>query len=296
MAEPAPAATAAAAPAEAPKPADPPAPTPAVRWAEGFSSPESVLVDEAGDRYLVSNINGKPLDVDGNGYISELSPDGKLTKDKFIAGGANKAKLDGPKGLGISKGVLYVSDISFVRKFDAKTGAPKGEIAVEGATFLNDIAVAPDGRVFVSDSGLKAKGDGFEPSGVDAVYMIDKTGRPKAIAKSTELGAPNGLLFTDKGLLAVTGNGELYQLDDKGVRQQVTKLPAAGLDGIFASGNKLYVSSWKGSAIYSGELGGTFTPAFQGLKAPADISYDSKRKRVLVPRFMDNAVEAYDLK
>jgi len=289
--------TAATPPAEPPKAAEPPAPKPIVRWGEGLSAPESVLFDEAADRYLVSNVNGKPLDVDGNGYIAELSPDGKVTKEKFIAGGANKAKLDGPKGLGISKGVLYVSDISFVRKFDAKTGAPKGEIAIEGATFLNDIAVAPDGRIFVSDSGLKAKGDSFEPSATDAVYVIDKTGRPKALARSSELGGPNGLLFTDKGLLVATyGSNELYRLDEKGARQQVTKLPNGGLDGIAASGNTLYVSSWKGSAIYSGEPGGTFAPAYQGLKGPADISFDAKRKRLLVPRFLDNAVEAYELR
>jgi hypothetical protein len=33
-----------------------------------------------------------------------------------------------------------------------------------------------------------------------------------------------------------------------------------------------------------------------GLKGAADIGYDSKRNRVIVPRFMDNAVEAYEIK
>jgi hypothetical protein len=33
-----------------------------------------------------------------------------------------------------------------------------------------------------------------------------------------------------------------------------------------------------------------------GVKAPADIGFDSKRSRVLVPRFVDNAIEAYDVK
>src|SRR5690242_11480428 len=76
---PEPVATAPAAPPAAeppaPEPAKPAAPTPVVRYT-GFATPESVLHDEARDRYLVSNINGKPSDVDGNGFISELSPDG----------------------------------------------------------------------------------------------------------------------------------------------------------------------------------------------------------------------------
>ena len=149
-----------AAPPKAEKPA---APVPVLRIADGISTPESVLYDEANDRYLVSNINGKPDEADNNGYISEISPEGKMLKEKFIAGGVGKVKLDAPKGTGISGGVLYVSDITAVRMFDLKTGAPKGEVRVPGATFLNDIAVAKDGRIFVSDSGIKTGAAGFEP-------------------------------------------------------------------------------------------------------------------------------------
>ncbi len=279
--------------AEAPKPA---APTPVARWADGIATPESVLYDEAADRYLVSNINGKPDEADNNGYIAELSPDGKVNKPKFVAGGTNDLKLNAPKGMGIQGGILYVSDITTVRKFDAKTGAAKGEVAVPGATFLNDIAIAADGRIYVSDSGQKVGANGFESTGTDAVYVIDK-GKLKPIAKSKDLGGPNGLLATEKGLLVVTMNtNELYRLDDKGVRQDVTKLPDGGLDGILPIGDKLLVTSWKASTIYRGKLGEKFEPVLTGLKGPADIGYDTKRGRVLVPRFMENAVEAYELK
>src|SRR5450432_320037 len=288
-------------PADAKKPEPPKeqklaAPTPLFRLTEGIVTPESVLYDEANDRYLVSNINGKPDEADNNGYITEVSPDGKVLKPKFIAGGVDKVKLDAPKGTGIFGGILYVADITVVRKFDLKTGAPKGEIAIPGATFLNDIAVAKDGRVFVSDSGIKSGASGFDPTGTDAVYVIDK-GKLKTIAKSKDLGGPNGLLVVDKGVLVVTfGTNELYRLDDKGVKQDVTKLPGGGLDGIVQAGDKLLVTSWQTSSIYRGTLGGTFEVAFAELKGPADIGFDSKRKRVLVPRFLENAVEVYDLK
>ncbi len=281
----------------APAPVAPPPPAPVFRIAEGISTPESVLYDEPNDRYLVSNINGKPDGADNNGYITEISPDGKVTKDKFIAGGVGKVKLDAPKGSGITGGVFYVTDITVVRKFDAKTGAPKGDIPIPGSTFLNDLAVAPDGRVFVSDSGVKVGEKGFEATGTDAVYVIEK-GKVKPIAKGKELGQPNGIMVWEKSLLCNTmASNELYRLDEKGAKVDVTTLPEGGLDGLVSTGDSLLVSSWKGAAIYRGKLGQKFEAVLTGFKGgPADIGYDSKRKRVLVPRFMDNAVEVYDLK
>ena len=303
---PAPPAPTAAAPAPTPAAAatpNPPAekaepakgPAPAVRYT-GFATPESVLYDDAADRYLVSNINGKPDAADGNGYISVLSPDGPVTNAKWIAGGDKKVKLDAPKGMAIAQGVLFVADITSVRKFDAKTGAPKGDIPIAGTTFLNDVAAGPDGKIYVSDSGLKVTANGMEPTGTDAVYVIDK-GKVHPIAKSKELAGPNGLLVTDKGLLvAPFGTNELYRLEKDGKRADVTKLPEGGLDGIVAAGDSLLVSSWKGSAVYRGKLGGTFEIVIPNVKSPADIGYDKKRNRVLVPRFMEDAVEAYEIK
>jgi sugar lactone lactonase YvrE len=291
---PPPAATTAAAPA--PEPPKETGPAPVVRYTEGIATPESVLYDEANDRYLVSNINGKPTDLDNNGYITELSPDGKVLKAKFIAGGVNDVKLNAPKGLAIVGGILYVSDVSTVRKFDAKTGAAKGEIAVPGSTFLNDIASSPDGRVFVADSGVKPGANGFEPTGTDAIYVIDK-GKLKPLIKSKDLGGPNGLIWTDKGLLVDTFNSnEIYRVDDKGARQDITKLPEGGLDGIIAAGDKLFVTSWKASAVYSGKLNDKFEVAIANVTSPADIGYDTKRNRVLVPRFTENVVEVYEVK
>ena len=273
-----------------------PAP-PAPAWrTTGFATPESVLYDDVGDRYLVSNINGKPLEADNNGYISEVSPDGKVTKEKFIAGGVNKVTLNAPKGTAITGGVLYVADLDTVRMFDPKTGAPKGELKIAGATFLNDVAAGPDGKVYVTDTGMKQGAKDFEPSNVDAVYVIEK-GKSKVLAKMKELNHPNGILVTDKGILVNTfGSNEVFRLDDKGQKQDVTKTPKGSLDGLVAVGDALFVSSWEGSAVYKGKLGGTFEPAFSNLKTPADIGFDKKRSRILVPLFMDNAVEAYDVK
>ena len=287
------AAAPAAAPAEPPKPA---APTAVVKYT-GLSHPESIVYDADADRYLVSNINGSPFDKDGNGFISALSPDGTITALKWIEGGKGKVKLDAPKGMAISKGILYVNDLTVVRSFDLKTGAPKGDVAIAGSTFLNDLAAAPDGKLYASDSGMKAGAGGkMEPTGTDAVYVIDK-GKAKALAKGKELGGPNGVLWTDGGVLVVTlAADELYRLDDKGAKQDVTKLPAGHLDGLLALGDSLLVTSHDASAIYRGKLGGTFEVALAEQKTPADIGYDTKRGRLLVPHLMDDTVDVFELK
>lgn len=290
-----PATTAAAQPTPPPEPPKPAAPAPAAKYT-GLDTPESVLYDAEGDRYLVSNINGKPDAADNNGYISVLAPDGKVLTQKWIEGGQKKVKLDAPKGMAIVKGVLYVADVSVVRTFDAKTGAPKGDVKIPGATFLNDITASADGKtVYVSDSGLKLGEKGFEPTGTDAVWAIEK-GKAKALAKSPDLGRPNGLLWTDKGVWVVTfGTGELYRLDAKGAKQEAQKLPKGSLDGIVAVGDSLLISSWDASAVYRGKPGQTFEVVLAEQKSPADIGYDTKRGRVLVPHFLENTVEAHEL-
>lgn len=277
-------------------PAAPKGPPPVFQLA-GFQTPESVFYDEANDRYLVSNINGKPLDADNNGYISVVSPEGKMVTEKWIAGGQNKATLNAPKGTAIVGGVLYVADIDTVRMFDAKSGAPKGELKVPGATFLNDLSAGPDGRVFVSDTGLNAD---FGPTGTDAIYAIDK-GKLKTVAKDASLGKPNGLLAAKESVWAVTWSGELYRLDTKtldgkATKLDVVKLPKGQLDGIVMSGDQLFISSWEASGIFKGKVAGPFELAFPGLKAPADIGLDKKRARILVPHFMENTVEAFEAK
>ena len=264
----------------------------------GLATPESVLYDDTNDLYLISNINGKPLDADGNGFISKFTPDGNGATLKWIEGGKNKVTLNAPKGMGFMGDLLYVADLDTVRMFDRKTGAPAGEVKVPGAVFLNDVAVTSDGRVLVSDTGMKASAKGFEPAGTDAVYALDKAKKLTTIAKAGELGAPNGLLSSgDKIWVATFGSGELYALDSKGKKTNAQKLPKGTLDGIVRLPNgDLLVSSWEASAVYRGKPGGDFTPVIENVKSPADIGYDTKRNRVLVPLFESNEMQAYDIK
>ena len=75
------------------------------------------------------------------------------------------------------------------------------------------------------------------------------------------------------------------------------KLPKGALDGVVGLPNgEMLVSSWDANGVYRGKPGGAFSLAIEGVKAPADIGFDPKRSRVLVPLFHDNEVRAYDVK
>ncbi|WP_437562722.1 SMP-30/gluconolactonase/LRE family protein [Sorangium sp. So ce542] len=283
--------------AAAPEPPERAAPSPVARYT-GFAKPESVLYDADNDRYLVSNINGNPGDRDNNGFISVLSPDGQVTSLKWIEGGKNKVKLDAPTGSAIAKGVLYVADLTTIRMFDLKTGAPKGELAIPGTTLLNDVAAASDGKVYVSDSGFTIGATGnLEATSSDAVYVIEK-GRARALAKTTDLRMPNGLAWSDKGLVVCSsGAPEVFVLDEKGEKRDVTTTaPGGRLDGLISLGDALLVTSHDASAVLRGKLGGTFEVAIPEQKTPADIGYDTKRGRVLVPHVMADTVDVFELR
>jgi sugar lactone lactonase YvrE len=254
----------------------------------GFMTPESVLHDADADVYLVANINGGPADADDNGFISKLTPDGKVGELKWIDGAKPDVKLDAPKGMAISGGILWVADITVVRKFDAKTGAPKGEVKLPGVSFLNDVVAADGGGIYVSDTGVDPK---LQPSGSDAVYHVTGDGKVKPLIKSKELGLPNGLAAAAGSVWVVTfGSGELYEVTAKGEKQTGIKLPKGQLDGlVVGKDGVLYASSWEGQAVYTGK-GGDWKPVLEGVQAPADIGWDSKRNVLLVPQFQDNAV------
>jgi hypothetical protein len=289
----------AATPAPTAARAEEPMAKPMVTWkGVGLSTPESVLHDDATDVYLVSNVEGQPTEADGKGFISKLATDGTVTTLKWIESGKNKVTLNAPKGLGIVGDRIYVADIDTVRIFDRNSGAPAGEVKIPGATFLNDIATTTDGRVLVSDTGMKGGAKGMESSGTDAVYSIDKDKKVTTIAKTKELGGPNGLAVASDGKIwvAAMSSGEIYSLDAKGKRGDIQKPPKGSLDGLLFLNGDLVVSSWDGSAVYRGKPGAEMKTIVEGVKSPADIGYDMKRSRLLVPLFNENEVRAYDLK
>ena len=256
--------------------------------------PESVLHDPEQDVYFISNLNGGLLDQDNNGFISRVDARTLAVNRRWVAGGTGGVHLDAPKGMAIAGDLLYVADVTAIKRFDRRSGQPRGEIALPGATLINDLTT--DGRnVYASDTAIKpSAGVEFAATGTDAVWKVSGE-RAEKIASGEHLKQPNGLDFFDGQLWIVSFRGsELYRLDG-GRKASVRNLPRGQLDGlIHLQDGTPIVASWMGTAIYRGSAG-RFTALLTGVMTPADIGYDAGRKRLLVPRSALNQVTIHSL-
>lgn len=260
----------------------------------GMATPESAVHDPEADVYLVSNINGGPGDVDDNGFISRISPDGTITHLKWIDGEDPAVTLHAPKGSAVYGDRFYVADIDTVRSFDRTTGAPLDAWVVPNAGFLNDLAVGADGTVYVTDTGISIGPGGFTPTGTAALYRFDADGQPQAIAEGDALALPNGVVEAPQGLvLAPIGSNAVMIVGDDGSLTTLAELPQGQLDGVVvAADGSLLVSSIGANAVYRIDPDGAVSEVISDTPA-ADIGIDVGRSRVLIPQLNDHQLVIY---
>jgi sugar lactone lactonase YvrE len=270
-----------------------------VAQTDSLQTPESVLWDQAQDVYFVSNINGNPNVKDNNGFISRLSPEGGTSTLRFIEGGQNGVTLNAPKGLAVHSDTLWVTDIDAVRAFNATTGAPLFSVELgRQATFLNDIALGPDGAVYITDSGIKfdAQGNMTHP-GPDRVFRIGSDRKATVAVEGDTLHGPNGITWDGTGnrfIIVPFGGPQVYEWRPGDKNPTTIAVGPGGYDGVELARGKMLVSSWTDSTVAAYQAG-TETKVITGVASPADIGYDGKRNRVMIPVFTANRVEVWQL-
>jgi hypothetical protein len=244
----------------------------------GLASPESVALAADGSFLYVSNVNGEGEAVDGNGYIARVSTDGKMLQEKWAIG------LNGPKGVTLKGGRLFVSDITRLVELDAKSGKIAASYDAPGAGFLNDTALAPDGRILVSDSATAR------------IYVLD-AGAMKVLIEDPKLSAINGLLAEPGRLVITTMQGLLLAMDWK--TKNLTQL-ADGFgdgDGVAPLGDGRYlVSEWPGR-LWSVGADGAKTLLLDSRKEKSFINDFALVGDVLyVPHWEPGALGAYRIR
>jgi DNA-binding beta-propeller fold protein YncE len=268
------------------------APTAAIALTvDSLEAPEAARFDPELEVYFVANINGRPLDKDGNGYISRLTRDGEVDSLKFIAGGRGGATLNAPKGMAIKGDTLWVTDIDAARAFDKRTGKPITSVSLPDARFLNDAVVGPDGAIYLTDSG------GEKAPGTHRVFRIENRKATVALTFADEPG-PNGITWDSAGsrfVIVSFGAKSIFKWGPGDTAVDVITDGPGMMDGVEPLGDgRLLITSWVDSSLFVLEAD-RITKLLGGLPGPADIGLDRERRRVAVPSLTDNRLEFVDL-
>lgn len=256
---------------------------------DGMDAPESAYVDMTSGFIFVSLVTGMPDARDGSGRIAKLNLDGSVVATDWVTG------LNAPKGLRVCDGTLWTADIDEVLAIDIATGKVSSRLKIFGAKFLNDVACAADGTVYVSDM-LASR-----------IYAV-KNGEPAVFVDGETVEFPNGLLVN--GDVLVVGGwgkpeadfstkvpGRLFSLNLKTKEKTpITPEPFANIDGVELDGHGGYVVSdwnagkvWRVSSTGEGKLLRQFTPG------TADLAFVPDGNVLIVPHMSENKVAAYDI-
>jgi len=261
-----------------------------VKWTvDGLNEPESAVYDKKTNAIYVSSINGNPLELDNNGYISKLSVSGQILEKKWITG------LDGPKGLAVFKNFLYVSDINKIWKISLKN-KKKTKFKVNDAGFLNDVVVDKNGDVYMSDM--------FK----NRIYRL-KENKINIWKQSELLNSPNGLLIEGNNLIISTWGKikEGFQTEIKGklikvnlrtreIKKFFSTRPIGNLDGIvFNKNNGYLVTDWISGKLLTVNKKGIVVESKKINKGAADLEILMHKNLILIPMMQNNNLSAFQI-
>lgn len=247
-----------------------------------FHFTESCTFDPKRNLILSMNVGNFRSEGEGDGFVSLINPDGSVHTSKWIGTGLGGVTLVDPIGSAISNGVLYTVDGTSVRSFDLETGAALNTHEIEGATFLNGIAVGDDGTVYASNSGEPHKIFKVAPDGTSSVFF-----------EGALLVNPNGVAMDTNGNVVVvsSGNNGVMTFSSAGKLLKTEHAVEGGNDGVvvLSDGTK-YVSSVRFGSVSRIRPGEAAEVIASGIPNAASMCYDSIQNQLVIPMNPNNAL------
>ena len=257
---------------------------------DGLKNPESVIYDPKLNHLYVSNVNGSPVEKDGNGYISIVSLDGKIINEKWITG------LNAPKGLALHGRTIYTADIDEVVVINIDNGRITNKFKVDDAKFLNDVTISKNGDVYISDMAL------------DRIHILTEDNFSIWI-ESPELEGPNGLhaedneiilgswgVMTDGFATDTPGHLKRISISDKTINSIGDGSSVGNLDGVESDNNNgFYVTDWMNGKLFHITSSGDAHELLDLPQGSADHEVIMRKNLILIPLMMDNKLLSYTI-
>ena len=249
---------------------------------ENLSHCESAVYDAEANLIYASMIGEREP---GDGGVATVSLDGTMINSNFITG------LEDPKGIAITKDRLFVSDVTVLVEADRTSGKIIKRHTSEGIAFLNDVAIAADGSVYVSDTRNSE------------IYKLDSSGNFTLWVKDKQLDNPNGLLIIDDVMYVASWGGakeggavSVLDMKTKKITPLTEKI--GNLDGIRPyDDNHLIISDWRSGKIHLVRLdNGKTQEILEVGVSVGDIAYLPEKKILLLPMNRQSGLINYLLK
>jgi hypothetical protein len=252
-----------------------------------FAAPgvEEAWLTEKSFRVHVSNYDAyNPSRGEGRQSIAKLTLDGRIESPDWVGGLVN------PTGLCVVGDRLFAVERQNVAEIDIPRAKILARHAIPGAMMPNDIAAAPDGALYITDSNR------------GAIFKLE-AGRMEEWLRSPEIARPNGIAVLG-GRLYVGVNAEAKLKAVDLASKAVTTVAAFGpgiIDGLAAfpgpRGDALLVSHNEGRLFRvsaSGQVERILDTTVIG-RPLADFAYVEGWAMIVVPTFTENRVAAYRL-
>jgi hypothetical protein len=254
----------------------------------GFDGPSSVLYDARTDSFFVANVNGDETVRDGNGYIAQVGPDGRLIKKDWFIG------LNAPRGMATYGNDIYVADLDQLVVVHKLKATLRGRHPALPSKLLNDVAADNTGRIYVTDMLG------------DSIYRLDEGFFGKWF-ESARLMAPTGIKVV-KDELWVASWGRIvrgFETNEPGhviaINLQTQKIrdvgkgyPIGNLGGLepIGDGRFLVTDRQAGGLMLIDEYGRSQV-ILELPPGSADMGFNPLLKQLVVPLMRDGKIVAY---
>lgn len=256
-----------------------------------FDAPDQCTWHAPSKSWFVSNLGGGiSLEKDSYGWITRLDEKGNVVEPFWIG---LTERMHAPSGMIANEKYLFVCDREGVHQIDIAKRKITNFYPIPQGKFINDIALAENGDLYVSDFFA------------NRIYRIPQKSRVSEVWLETDrLETPDGLFIDgDKLIVACWGvlsepgtfntskKGDLLKIDLNTKKIEVIAKEVGNLEGITKAGNYYYITDWAAGKLLKVQAeSGVVTELLSGLKNPTDPGYAKELGVLSFPQHTGNQV------